>query len=73
MSGATEVKLEPFRIDVPQHEVLRRRPRDARWPDQIPGSGFTRWNELPRGGHFAAMEEPDLLVEDVRAFFRALR
>jgi len=28
---------------------------------------------MPRGGHFAALEEPDLLVEDVRAFFRPLR
>ena len=26
-----------------------------------------------RGGHFAAMEQPALLVDDVRAFFRALR
>jgi pimeloyl-ACP methyl ester carboxylesterase len=31
------------------------------------------WSEFDRGGHFAAMEEPDLLVGDVRAFFRALR
>jgi pimeloyl-ACP methyl ester carboxylesterase len=28
---------------------------------------------MPRGGHFAAMEEPELLVEDIRAFFRDLR
>jgi len=28
---------------------------------------------MPRGGHFAAMEEPQLLVEDVRTFFRGLR
>ena len=28
---------------------------------------------MPRGGHFAALEEPDLLAEDVRAFFRPLR
>jgi len=33
----------------------------------------TRWTEMPRGGHFAAMEEPELLVDDVRAFFRTLR
>ena len=32
-----------------------------------------RWTEMPRGGHFAALEEPDLLVEDIRAFFRPLR
>jgi hypothetical protein len=28
---------------------------------------------MPRGGHFPAMEEPELLVEDLRAFFRPLR
>ena len=32
-----------------------------------------RWTEFDRGGHFAAMETPDLLVADVRAFFRPLR
>jgi epoxide hydrolase len=31
------------------------------------------WTEFGRGGHFAAMEAPDLLVEDVRQFFRQLR
>ncbi len=28
---------------------------------------------MPSGGHFAALEEPDLLIEDIRAFFRPLR
>jgi pimeloyl-ACP methyl ester carboxylesterase len=32
-----------------------------------------RWTVMPRGGHFAPMEEPELLVDDVRAFFRPLR
>ncbi|KJE19934.1 putative hydrolase or acyltransferase of alpha/beta superfamily [Frankia torreyi] len=31
------------------------------------------WSELPRGGHFAALEQPELFAEDVRAFFRLLR
>jgi epoxide hydrolase len=31
------------------------------------------WSEFERGGHFAAMEAPDLLVGDVREFFRQLR
>jgi pimeloyl-ACP methyl ester carboxylesterase len=31
------------------------------------------WSEFDRGGHFAAMEVPDLLVGDVRTFFRGLR
>jgi hypothetical protein len=28
---------------------------------------------MPRGGHFAALEEPQLLAEDIGAFFRDLR
>jgi hypothetical protein len=31
------------------------------------------WAEFSRGGHFAAMEAPDLLVDDMREFFRPLR
>ena len=34
---------------------------------------IARWTEMPRGGHFAAMEQPELLLDDVRAFFRELR
>jgi pimeloyl-ACP methyl ester carboxylesterase len=34
---------------------------------------LVRWTEMPRGGHFAALEEPQLLVDDVREFFRTLR
>ena len=34
---------------------------------------LTRYTLMPRGGHFAAMEQPDLLVSDVRTFFRDLR
>jgi len=32
-----------------------------------------RWTEMPRGGHFAAMEQPELFVDDVRAFYTDLR
>ncbi|HEX4209873.1 MAG TPA: hypothetical protein VHY56_05735, partial [Candidatus Binataceae bacterium] len=32
-----------------------------------------RWTVMPSGGHFAPAEEPERLVEDVRAFFRPLR
>jgi len=34
---------------------------------------IVHWTEFDRGGHFAAMENPEFLVEDVRAFFRGLR
>ena len=36
-------------------------------------SNIVHWSEFDRGGHYAAHEAPDLLVEDVRAFFRGLR
>ena len=34
---------------------------------------ITRWTEMPRGGHFAALEQPTLLIDDIRAFARTLR
>jgi microsomal epoxide hydrolase len=33
----------------------------------------THWSDQPRGGHFAAMEVPDLFVDDLREFFGTLR
>jgi microsomal epoxide hydrolase len=32
-----------------------------------------RWTPMARGGHFAAMEQPDVLAADIAAFFRGLR
>jgi microsomal epoxide hydrolase len=32
-----------------------------------------RWTEMPSGGHFAAMEQPEALAAEIRAFFRPLR
>lgn len=32
-----------------------------------------RWERMPRGGHFAALEQPELLASEIRAFFRPLR
>lgn len=54
----------------------------ARFPRELPMPPrswlervFTveRSTEMPRGGHFAAMEEPELLARDIQAFFRPLR
>jgi microsomal epoxide hydrolase len=44
-------------------------PRD--WTERF--FNVQRWTEMPRGGHFAAMEEPELLAEDIRTWFRAFR
>ena len=37
-----------------------------RWAENY--FNIVRWTPMPRGGHFAALEEPDMLVEDIRAF-----
>ena len=53
----------------------------AHFPRELPipprtyvdrGYDVIRWNEFPRGGHFAATEEPDLLAEDIRSFVKSL-
>ncbi len=54
------------------------------FPKDIPGTfppreiaertlNVQHWSEMPRGGHFAALEEPELLVDDMRAFLSTLR
>ena len=54
----------------------------ARFPKEIiqtprswmePGFNVTHWTDFNEGGHFPAMEKPQLLAEDIRAFFRPLR
>ena len=61
------------RLEVPTGLALF--PADNPPPREMADRFFDvrRWTEMPRGGHFAAMEEPELLVEDIRAFFRGLR
>jgi pimeloyl-ACP methyl ester carboxylesterase len=51
-------------------------PRDLPHPPRQWAQRFfnvQRWTEMPRGGHFAAQEEPELLARELRAFFRPLR
>jgi epoxide hydrolase len=44
-----------------------RRWMEARYTD------IRHWSEMPKGGHFAAFEQPELFVDDVRTYFRTLR
>jgi len=68
-------RFQPFpRVAVPTAHARYpaehyRPPRE--WAE--PGFNLVRWNKMPRGGHFAAMEEPELFVADVRDFFRGYR
>lgn len=51
------------------HEILRppRRVAERTYAD------IRRWTEMPRGGHFAALEQPRALAHEIREFFRPLR
>ena len=63
----------PF-IDVPTG--VARYPKEVlRWPRSWVERQYnvTRWAVMPRGGHFAAMEQPALFTEDLREFFRTVR
>lgn len=66
LQGRVEV---PFACAQFPQEVFMTAPR--RWIEAQ--YNVVRYTEMPRGGHFAALEEPQLLVDDVRAFFRGLR
>lgn len=59
----------PSGVSIFPAEIIR---PSRRWTERV----FTdlRWyEEMPRGGHFAALEEPDLFVDQVRSFFRLVR
>jgi len=43
-----------------------------RWAERA-YPNIVHWTDMPRGGHFSALEVPQLLVDDLRAFFRPLR
>jgi pimeloyl-ACP methyl ester carboxylesterase len=74
MMHADKFPPRSFRVEVPTacavfpKEILK--PPRA-WVERL--YNVARWTRFPAGGHFAAMEEPAALVEDVRAFFRTLR
>jgi pimeloyl-ACP methyl ester carboxylesterase len=64
----TPVVEAPTGLAVFPHDVLRM-PRA--WTERY--CNIARYTVMPRGGHFAPMEQPQLLVDDIRAFFRPLR
>ena len=71
---APPVALRPERIEVPTGVALF--PKEVTRP---PRSAVARkyalvhWTDMPRGGHFPALEAPDDLAAELRAFFRAFR
>ncbi len=61
------------RVDVPVGMALF--PKDNPPPRELAERSLNveHWTEMPKGGHFAALEEPELFVNDLRAFFRRFR
>ena len=66
--GKDELAPTPAAVAVFPGEISRP-PRE--WAER--SYNICRWTDMPSGGHFAALEEPELLAEDVRAFFRSYR
>ena len=63
----------PVRVEVPSGFALF--PRDLLSPPRELAERWfdvRRWSEMPRGGHFAALEEPELLAAELHAFFDPL-
>jgi pimeloyl-ACP methyl ester carboxylesterase len=66
-SARTPVRLESC-IEIPTH--IAHFPHEAPFPprDYVErGYNVVRWTDMPRGGHFAALEAPDLLATDIVA------
>jgi epoxide hydrolase len=73
MHGGALSEVIPF-ISVPTG--VARFPKEIlRWPRSWVERQYniTHWTAMPRGGHFAAMEQPELFVDDLRTFFRTVR
>ena len=66
--GTDKVKV-PTGVSIFPKEIVR---PSRRWAERQ-YTNIIHWNELDRGGHFAALEQPKLFVEEVRATFRSLR
>lgn len=73
--GGRILSVDSRRVEVPTAcalfpaEMLAWPPRS--YVDRI--YNVQQWTEMPRGGHFGGMEEPELLIKDIRAFARTLR
>jgi pimeloyl-ACP methyl ester carboxylesterase len=69
-TGFTARTIElPIGISVYPHELFR---ASRRWAERH-YHNIIHWNELDRGGHFAAFEQPALFVDELRACFRSVR
>lgn len=72
--GGRVLSPEGLRVEVPTACALFPEELLA-WPPRSYAErlyNIQHWTEMPRGGHFAAMEEPQLLIDDIRSFARSI-
>jgi microsomal epoxide hydrolase len=73
--GGRILSAEGKRVEVPTAAALF--PKELlSWPPRSYVErvyNVVQWTEMPRGGHFAALEQPELLIDDIRSFARSLR
>ena len=64
---------ETRKIEVPTGVALY--PKDLKAPKEFAERIFNvqHWKEMPKGGHFTAMEQPKLFVDDIRQFAKSLK
>jgi pimeloyl-ACP methyl ester carboxylesterase len=74
-SGREPRPQPPARVEVPVGVALFPKENPITGPREWAEASYNivRWTEMPRGGHFPAAEEPDLLAAEIREFFRPLR
>ena len=73
--GGRLLSPDGYRVEVPTAAALF--PAELlSWPPRSYAEriyNIVRWTEMPHGGHFAALEQPALLIENIRTFARTLR
>ena len=69
--GPDDFVRVPTAMAVFAHEFVPEGELPRSWYERL--YAIRRWTVFPRGGHFAAAEEPDLLAGDIRGFFDDLR
>ena len=73
-STPTDPDVRSFRVEVAEEDLddLRRRVLATRWPEHACPC-LVYFHEVAEGNHFAAWQEPELFVSEVRDGFRSLR
>ncbi len=68
--GPADVVQVPTAVAIFPHMLIPEGEPPREWAERL--YDFRRWTTMPRGGHFAPAEEPELVARDIAAFFATL-